>query len=93
MSTETRNSTKPLRLRDYVSTAGQLNMTKLTDAALEAFEAIRMNGQGRHQNRSRGVIVRSYRTILEASGFSGRDAQQAVSNLREIDDLNTNANE
>lgn len=85
--------TKPLRLRDYLSSGGQLNMTALTDAALESLAGIRWNGVGRQQNRSRGVIMRTYRKALEQAGFDGKSAQQAVCNLREIDALNANADE
>lgn len=92
MSTRQRTVTKPLKARDYLSTAGQLNLTKLTDDALAAFEHIRCTGYGEgNQRRSRGVIWGSYRAILDGQGWTLRDREQAIRNLRDMDDLNANA--
>lgn len=87
----TKNRTTPLKAKTYLSTAGQLNLTKMTDDALEAFATIRATGVGRQQGRSRGVILRSYRSILDAQGWPLRDREQAVRNLQDMDALNANA--
>jgi hypothetical protein len=86
-----KNRTAPLKAKDYVSDAGQLNLTRMTDDALAAFESIRATGVGRQQNRSRGVIFRSYRAILEGQGWPLRDREQSVRNLMDMDALNANA--
>jgi hypothetical protein len=88
----TKNKTKPLKAKDYLSTAGQLNLTKMTDDACEAFENIRATGHGEgNMKRSRGVILRSYRKILDGQGWALREREQAVRNLQDIDTLNANA--
>jgi hypothetical protein len=86
-----KNRTAPLKAKDYLSTAGQLNLTKMTDDALAAFENIRATGVGRQQRRSRGVILRSYREILDKQGWPLRDREQSVRNLQDMDALNANA--
>lgn len=88
----TKNRTTPLKAKNYVSDAGQLNLTKMTDDALEALEQIRHTGHGDgNQRRSRGVILRSYRAILDSQGWPLRDREQALRNLQDIDSLNSNA--
>jgi hypothetical protein len=88
----TKNKTKPLKAKDYLSTAGQLNLTKMTDDACATFENIRCTGHGEgNQRRSRGVILRSYRQILVGQGWPLRDREQAIRNLQDIDALNANA--
>jgi hypothetical protein len=86
-----KNRTEALKAKNYLSTAGQLNLIKMTDDALEAFAAIRWTGVGGQQRRSRGVILRSYRAILDAQGWPFRDREQAVRNLLDMDSLNANA--
>jgi hypothetical protein len=86
-----KNRTAPLKAKNYLSDAGQLNMTRMTDDALAAFEKIRATGVGLQMRRSRGVIIRSYQAILDGQGWSVRDRAQAMRNLRDMDELNANA--
>lgn len=88
----TKNRTIPLKAKNYVSDAGQLNMTRMTDDALAAYENIRATGRGEgNMRRSRGVITGSYRAILDGQGWPLRDREQAMRNLRDMDELNANA--
>jgi hypothetical protein len=86
------NRTKPLRKRNYISGAGQLSLTKLVDDAVEALEGIHHSGVGRQRSRSRGVILRSFREVLQSAGYSESQAYEQWRNqVLPIFELNINA--
>ena len=86
--------TRRLRPGDYISTAGQLNLTRLVDDACAALAFIRCNGVGRQQRRSRGVIIRSHRETLLAAGFTPAQASEHWRDqVMAIDALNANADD
>lgn len=64
------NRTRPLRVQDYLSDAGNLSLGRLVDDAVAALGCIRSSGVGRQRGRSRGVIFRSFKKCAEAGGYS-----------------------
>jgi hypothetical protein len=68
--------TKQLKAAQFISDAGQLSMSRLVDATLEALDGIRINGVGRQRARSRGVIRRSFYEVVERAGFARLQAEE-----------------
>lgn len=68
--------TLPLAATKYISTAGQLYLGRVIDDAVESLDAIRINGVGKQQRRSRGVIFRSFINVLQRGGFDESKARE-----------------
>lgn len=89
-----RTQTKPLIAKDYITDAGQLQLSLLVDNAVEALGNIRINGVGRQRGRSRGVIIRSFLAIAVQAGYTERQAHDLWRNqVLAIESLAINADE
>lgn len=85
---------KPLQAKDYVSDVGQLNLSRLSDDALEKLAFIRCNGVGLQRHRSVGVVFRSFVRVLVVAGYSEPEARANwCDQILSLDSLNANSEE
>lgn len=94
MNTNKKMNRNP-KLAHYVSNAGQLNLTRLVDDAVEVLEDIRYNGVGRQRDRSRGRYLGKIERLLMAHGYTMIEARCRVINeqIIAIFELKINADE
>ena len=89
-----KTKTKRFAARDFISNAGQLNLTRLVDSAVEALGFIRINGVGDQRRRSRGVVFTSFCDVAQQAGYDERAARSLWRDqVVALDELNANSEE
>jgi hypothetical protein len=82
------------KAKDYISDAGQLNLTRLVDDAVAVLEDIHYNGVGEQRRRSRGRYAGKVLQILEDHGYARIEALRIWNEqIIAMAELNINASE